>query len=120
LKVELVIYAIVFSILGILIGIYLLKEVFKDFNLKNAFLGTIAFVTSAMLLGIPVIDKIFNSNPGFHSILTQKEMIEDSGLKLYGFDAYSLEIWFKYGKIIPEVRPENPRSEEHKSELQSR
>src|SRR5690606_24498809 len=110
LKVELGIYAIAFSIVGILIGIYLLKEIFKDFNLKNAFLGTIAFVASAMLLGIPVIDKIFNNNPGFYSILSQKEMIEDSGLKLYGFDAYSPEIWFKYGKIIPEIYPEKPET----------
>src|SRR5690606_41061970 len=74
------------------------------------FLGTIAFVASAILLVILVIDKIFNNNPVFHSILTKKKMIEDSGLRLYGFDAYSPEIWFKYGKIIPEVRPENPET----------
>jgi len=110
LKVEIDIYPILFSLAGILIGAYLFKEIFKGFNIKNAFLGTIAFVASAMLLGIPVIDKMFNGNPNFHSLLTQKEMIRNSGLKLYGFDAYSPELWFKYGEVIPEIYPGKPET----------
>jgi len=109
-KVEFGIYSILFSITGILIGLYVFKEILKDFNIKNAFLGTVAFVASAMLLGIPVIDQIFYSNPDFHSILTKKERIENSGMKLYGWDAYSPEIWFKYGKSIPEIYPEKPET----------
>ena len=104
------IYSIGFSAVGILIGIYLFNSIFKEFNIKNAFLGTLVFVASAMLLGIPVIDKIFNSNPNFHSILTQKEQIENSGLRIYGLDAYSPELWFKYGKSIPEIYPEKPET----------
>ncbi len=110
LKIDLGFYLIAFSIAGILIGLYILKEILKDFNVKNAFLGTVFFVVSALLLGIPVIDQMFNSNPGYHSLLTQKEEIEKSGLKLYGLDAYSPEIWFKYGKSIPEIYPDNPES----------
>lgn len=110
LKVKSGIYPVVLSVAGILVGLYLFKEILKDFNVRNAFLGTIAFVASVMLLGIPVIDAMFNSNPGFHSILTQKDTIKNSGLKLYGLDAYSPEIWFKYGEIIPEIYPENPDS----------
>ncbi len=105
-KVELGLYPVLFSIAGILIGLYIFKAVLKDFHLKNAFLGTVVFVASAMMFGIPVIDRIFYSNPDFHSILTKKEQIENSGLKLYGWDAYSPEIWFKYGKSIPEIYPD--------------
>ncbi len=110
LKVELGLYSILFSIAGILIGLYILKEILKEFNVKKAFLGTIAFVASAMILGIPVIDGIFNSNPDYKSLITQKTMIKNSGLELYGLDAYSPEIWFKYGKIIPEIYPDNPET----------
>src|SRR5690606_6284603 len=78
-KVELSFYSVAFSIVSVVIGIFLLIQIFKNFNLKNAFLGTVAFVTSAMLLGIPVIDSIFNNNPNYKSFLTQKEMIEKSG-----------------------------------------
>ncbi|MBA5628610.1 ArnT family glycosyltransferase [Moheibacter lacus] len=110
LKVEIGVYSIAFSVAGILIGIYLLKSIFQSFNLKNAFLGTVFFVASAMLLGIPVIDQIFYSNENYNSILTAKERIEKSGLKLYGYDAYSPEIWFKYGEKIPEIYPDKPET----------
>jgi len=110
LKVEFGIYSILFSVAGILAGIYLFREIFKEFNVKNAFLGTVAFVASAMILGVPVIDSVFNSNPNYHSLLTQKETIEKSGLKLYGLDAYSPEIWFKYGEKIPEIYPDKPET----------
>lgn len=110
LKSEFGFYSIAFSVSSIAIGIYLFIQIFKEFNIRNAFLGMVAFVSAAMLLGIPVIDSIFNNNPNHKSILTQKEMIENSGLKLYGFDAYSPEIWFKYGEIIPEIYPEKPET----------
>lgn len=106
LKAEVGIYSLAFSVTGVLTGIYLFIQTFKNFHLRNAFLGTIAFVCAAMLLGVPVIDSVFNNNPNHRSILTQKKMIENSGLKLYGYDAYSPEIWFKYGKVIPEIYPE--------------
>lgn len=109
-KVEWGIYAILFSVSGILVGIYLMREVFKNFNLRNAFLGTVVFVALAMFFGIPVIDGLFNSNPHHHSILIKKEEIETSGLKLYGFDAYSPEIMFKYGNTIPEIYPDKPET----------
>ena len=109
LKLDFNFYPIAFSVTSLLIGIYLLIQTFK-FNLNKAFLGMVAFVSAAMLLGIPVIDSIFNNNPNHKSILTKKEMIENSGLKLYGVDAYSPEIWFKYGEIIPEIFPENKSS----------
>lgn len=109
LKVEFSFYSIAFSVTSLLIGIYLLIQTFK-FNLNNAFLGMVAFVSAAMLLGIPVIDSIFNNNSNHKSILVQKEIIENSGLKLYGLDAYSPEIWCKYGEIIPEIYPEKPET----------
>lgn len=105
-KVEASFYSIAFSVISVVIGIYLLIETFRNFNLHHAFLGTVAFVSAAMLLGIPVIDLIFNNNPNYKSILTEKDKIENSGMKLYGLNAYSPEIWFKYGKIIPEIYPE--------------
>lgn len=110
LKSEFNFYSITFSLVSLCIGIYLLNQTFRRFQLRNAFLGTLVFVSAAMLLGIPVIDSIFNNNPHYNSILTQKETIEKSGLKLYGLDAYSPEIWFKYGKIIPEIYPEKPET----------
>lgn len=110
LKVDFGFYSIAFSAVSLAIGVYLLIQIFKEFNIRNAFLGMVAFVSAAMLLGIPVIDSIFNNNPNYKSILNQKERIENSGLKLYGLDAYSPEIWFKYGEIIPEIYPEKPDS----------
>ncbi|SMC37641.1 ArnT family glycosyltransferase [Moheibacter sediminis] len=108
-KSEITFYSIAFSLFSLLIGVYLLIQTFK-FDLNKAFIGMVAFVSSAMILGIPVIDSVFNNNPNHKSIITQKEMIENSGLKLYGFDAYSPEIWFKYGKVIPEIYPNDSTS----------
>lgn len=116
-KVEISFYSIAFSLISLLIGIYLLIQIFKEFNLKNAFLGTVAFVSAAMLLGIPVIDSIFNNNPNQKSILTKKEMIKNSGLKLYGLNAYSPEIWFKYGKVIPEIYPKDSSTHPKENEF---
>lgn len=107
LKTELNFYSLAWSIVGLLIGVYLLVQTF-NFHVKNAFWGAVALVSSAMLLGMPVIDSIFKSNPNYQSLLTQKERIEKSGLKLYGFNAYSPEIWFKYGEKIPEIYLEKP------------
>lgn len=110
LKIEFNFFSIVFSLASFVIGIYVLIQVFKNFNIQNAFYGTVAFVASAMLLGIPVIDRLFYDNPDYKSLLTQKEMIENSRLKLYGLDAYSPEIWFKYGETIPEIYPDKPET----------
>jgi 4-amino-4-deoxy-L-arabinose transferase-like glycosyltransferase len=110
LKAEMDVYVIAFSIASILIGIYLGWKTFKDFDLHKAFYGTVIFVAIAMIFGIPVLDKNFNSNPTYHSILTQKKLIQDSGLKLYGMDAYSPELWFKYQDIIPTIELEKPET----------
>lgn len=117
LKVEISIYSVAFSLVALMIGIYLLVQIFKEFNIRNAFLGMVAFVSAAMLLGIPVIDSIFNNNPNQKSILTKKEMITNSGLKLYGLNAYSPEIWFKYGKVIPEIYPKDSATHPKENEF---
>src|SRR5690606_27543204 len=109
LKTELNFHSLALTIVGLLIGIYLSVQTF-NFHVKNAFWGAVALVSSAMLLGMPVIDPIFKSNPNYQSLLTQKERIEKSGLKLYGFNAYSPEIWFKYGEIIPEIYSNKPKT----------
>lgn len=102
-KVELDLYTIGLSVFSFGIGIYLLIQTFWKFDLNKAFYGTVLFVAIAMIFGTPVLDKNFNSNPNYHSILTQKKMIQDSGLKLYGLNAYSPELWFKYQEIIPTI-----------------
>lgn len=108
LKVPLGFYSISFSIVSFLIGILMLFSLFNKFNLTKVFKYTVLFVASTMLLGIPIIDQLFYSNPNFKSFISQKEKIESSGLKLYGIDAYSPEIWFKYGEIIPEIYKDKP------------
>lgn len=103
LKIPLDVYSISFSIAAIGIGIFILLQTFKEFDLQKAFYGTVGFVSIAMILGIPVIDMIFNNNPTYKSILTKKEWIQNSGLNLYSLDAYSPEIWYKYQANIPAI-----------------
>lgn len=109
-KIPFDVYSIGGSLFSVGIGIYILLEILKNYNISKAFFGTVMFVSITMFLGTPVIDKIFNSNPHPKSIMTKKEWIKNSGLKLYGLDAYSPEIWFKYQEIIPTIYPDKPET----------
>ena len=110
LKIPLDVYSFSFSIAAIGIGIYILIQIFKEFDLQKAFYGTVGFVSVAMILGIPVIDTIFNNNPTHKSILTKKEWIQNSGMNLYSLDAYSPEIWYKYQANIPAIDFRKPET----------
>lgn len=96
-------YALTFSILCFFIGISMLFQLFKNLEIKQLIWGNIFFIASTMLLGIPVIDQQFDNNPHKKSFIDYKENIQQSGLKLYGFEAYIPEIWFKYGEVIPNL-----------------
>lgn len=103
LKIPIGFYALSFSIASFLIGIYLFFHLFKNLKISHLIGGSIFFIASGMLLGVPVIDQIFNNNPTQKPFVGYKENIQQSGLKLYGFDAYIPEIWFKYGEVIPNL-----------------
>jgi 4-amino-4-deoxy-L-arabinose transferase-like glycosyltransferase len=117
IKVEIDGYVVAFCIASIFIGIYIGWKTFKDFDLQKSFYGSITFVAITMIFGIPILDKNFNPNPNYHSILTQKKMIQDSGLKIYGLDAYSPELWFKYQEIIPTIELDKPDTLPQESEF---
>lgn len=110
LKTEFGFYPLMLSVSLFIIGFLLLRNVFGMTNYKKSIGLNMAFVAATMIFGLPVIDNSFNNNPGYHSLVSQKEMIEKSGLKLYGYNAYSPEVWFKYGKIIPEIHIEKPET----------
>lgn len=103
-------YSIVLSIVLFVIGLLLIFQIFGNLNYKTAIQLNIAFTAFALILGTPVIDGVFNSNPDYHSIMTQKSMIKNSGLKLYGYNTNMPEIWFKYGEVIPEIFPDDPKT----------
>lgn len=109
LKIPINFYSIALTIFSFFIGIYILIQIFKYFNIKQSFFGILLFVSSAMIFGIPVMDGFLNNNDQYHSILTQKKKIEQSGLNVYGYNAYSPEIWFKYGVVIPEIKLNAPK-----------
>lgn len=116
-KVNFGFYSFALSLFSVAIAVFILIQLFGEMNFKKLISANIIFVASAMIFGIPVIDEIFNANPNRHSFLTQKEMIEKSGLKLYGYNAYIPEMWFKYQALIPEIFPDKPNTFPKESEF---
>lgn len=104
LKVDFGFYSLTLSIVSFCIGILILYQILLKFNLNITFLATLGFVASATLFGTPVIDSMVNNNQNYNSVVKVKEGIKTSDLKLYGYNAYSPEIWFKYGEVIPEIK----------------
>lgn len=109
-KIQFGFYSVALSLVSVLTGAFMLFQVFGQMAIKKLIWANIGFIASAVILGIPVIDEIFNGNPNRHPFMEQKEMIQNSGLKLYAYNAYIPEMWFKYQELIPEIFTDNPDS----------
>lgn len=109
LNVELTAYSIGLSIISVCISIYLFTQVYKTYNSQNSFLSTVAFMVCTTIFGTPVIDEVFTNNKNFHSIV-DSEYLKSSDQKIYGYNAYSPEIWFKTQRIFPEIYLDKPNT----------
>lgn len=108
-KVEVGFFSITYSIFSFLIGIYLIRQTFFKKSFFNSFYGTVIYMTCTVLLATPIIDEIFRSNENHKSIMIIKEQ-NPLNLKIYSYNIYSPEIWFKLGMKLPNVDFSNPKT----------
>ena len=97
------IYALLFSAVAIVSGIFIFYFTYKNRNFEKAFYTLIFFMTSVGVLGIPLIDKAMNNNYEKASLMKLKPQIKKENLKLYSYAGYSPEMWFKWEGSMPEI-----------------
>ena len=110
LPIEINFYAIALSVMLLIAGIGILFFIYKKKNFEKAFYGLIFMMTMVGIFGIPVIDKMLNNNKDYKSLTEAKKLMRNDGLKLYIYQEYSPEVWFKYQEVLPEIFPENAQS----------
>lgn len=97
-------YRILFSFGMAASGIWILLNSFRSLNFENAFYGVLAMMLVTGLSGMPLLDRMFSGNPELRSLT----LLKQQPLKLYTFDEYAPEVWFRYQSVLPAIQPDKP------------
>ena len=110
LPVKIGVYTILFSVFSLVSAILILYSVYGKKKFENAFNAVVLLMVVTGLFGIPVIDKMLSNNKNFKSLVTMKDRLKKENMKLYIYEEYSPEVWFRYQEIIPEIILNKPNS----------
>jgi 4-amino-4-deoxy-L-arabinose transferase-like glycosyltransferase len=82
-------------------GILIIRMLYKK-RIRNVFFGTILFIASIMVFGMPMAGAL-SINPEYKSLSELNSWQEETELKVYEYRGFSPELIWAYGKPIPMI-----------------
>ncbi len=110
LPLDISLFTILFSLGTFVSGVAVFYYIFKSKNFQKAFYSVVFLMISTGLFGIPVLENMLNNNKNFKSLETLRPQLERQNLKMYSYQEYSPEVWFRYGKIMPEIKVDDSKT----------
>lgn len=105
LPVEINLYVVVFSVAAFICAILMGFHTFKRRNFEKVFYAIVFLMISTALFGIPVLDQMLSNHKNKKELASLKPLLKSQNLKMYTYEEYSPEVWFRYAEILPEIKP---------------